>query len=465
MYLSRPFFIIEFIFIIYFYHVNNGYEVPEESKTCSGAIYVKENIFEDRTKRDIFINRWANWTKDIKYYIHKNVYRTKIISVFKYLMRETCLKFEESMEQKINESLIEFIFSTTTCSSEVGKWYNNSNTKTLLTDSCSHQFGTVGHEILHALGVGHEHQRYDRDKYLDIYRANIGEGSYDQIVEYSNNVTKRVYFDIPYDYGSIMHYRSHSHSKNNKNTMEAKYSKLYNKMMGHESIFSFNDVKLLNYYYCRKECLYSERVCKNGGYVIEPNCLQCKCPKEYEGDKCNFVKDRSFSCKLETLIPKENYTMFSSSGIKRCVYHIKATKRRRIKLFLKIVQTLEKDYCLSDTGLEVKYLNDKGTTGLCLCGSYKNIFIVSEGSEVLLTYTGLASYHNFVGEYKEIPKSSKEKNRICYEGECYQDPKERINEDESLEDEIIEEFKLKKYKTIKTTTIENVLKEYKTTTK
>uniref|UniRef100_A0A0N5A5S5 Metalloendopeptidase n=1 Tax=Parastrongyloides trichosuri TaxID=131310 RepID=A0A0N5A5S5_PARTI len=171
-------------------------------------------------------------------------------------MRETCLEFEESKKQKINKSLIEFIRSNSFCLSEIGKRSTNNNTKIQLTDFCSRQFGTVGHEVLHALGVGHEQQRSDRNKYVKINDNNIKSG-------YERNFKKHdnynwMSFEIPYDYASIMHYKKNALSKNGKNTLKAKNIELFNDMMGHESVFSFNDIKLINYYYCRNECSFSK---------------------------------------------------------------------------------------------------------------------------------------------------------------------------------------------------------------
>lgn len=64
--------------------------------------------------------------------------------------------------------------------------------------------GVVTHEIGHAIGLIHEHQRADRDDYVTI--------------DYDNVVSSNLFFrfdavelendNLPYDYGSDMHYRS-----------------------------------------------------------------------------------------------------------------------------------------------------------------------------------------------------------------------------------------------------------------
>ena len=38
------------------------------------------------------------------------------------------------------------------------------------------RLGTAIHEILHAVGMNHEHQRYDRDSYIWVYYENVQAG-------------------------------------------------------------------------------------------------------------------------------------------------------------------------------------------------------------------------------------------------------------------------------------------------
>jgi len=61
------------------------------------------------------------------------------------------------------------------------------------------------HELGHALGFHHEHQRWDRDQCITIHYENIKPGrahDYDWIARTNWLVTSQ-----PYDYRSIMHYR------------------------------------------------------------------------------------------------------------------------------------------------------------------------------------------------------------------------------------------------------------------
>ncbi|XP_018416719.1 PREDICTED: embryonic protein UVS.2-like [Nanorana parkeri] len=73
------------------------------------------------------------------------------------------------------------------------------------------------HEILHALGLQHEHVRKDRDNYIKVLWDNIEDGyasSYEISDTLNIDLTK-------YDYESIMHYAKTTFSKNNMPTMEA----------------------------------------------------------------------------------------------------------------------------------------------------------------------------------------------------------------------------------------------------
>ena len=61
------------------------------------------------------------------------------------------------------------------------------------------------HEVGHALGFYHEHQRPDRDEYVTVYENNVIEGkipnNYNLLEADAVNL-----YSKPYDYMSTMHY-------------------------------------------------------------------------------------------------------------------------------------------------------------------------------------------------------------------------------------------------------------------
>jgi hypothetical protein len=91
------------------------------------------------------------------------------------------------------------------CASRVGM-QGGAQEITLTDLQCS--TGAIQHEILHAAGAWHEHTRNDRDGFVSYVEANVNVTA-DQDPRHNFNRHTRDGVDIgPYDYGSIMHYKS-----------------------------------------------------------------------------------------------------------------------------------------------------------------------------------------------------------------------------------------------------------------
>ncbi|CEF71584.1 Astacin-like metalloendopeptidase [Strongyloides ratti] len=87
------------------------------------------------------------------------------------------------------------------CYSYVGKIGGGQDLS--LSKGCIYDYIII-HELLHAIGFEHEHQRYDRDKYINVVYQNIEPSQYHNFDKI--NIHEVTTFQYKYDLKSIMHY-------------------------------------------------------------------------------------------------------------------------------------------------------------------------------------------------------------------------------------------------------------------
>ncbi|XP_073692129.1 six-cysteine containing astacin protease 1 [Garra rufa] len=101
----------------------------------------------------------------------------------------------------------------------------------------------VQHELLHALGFHHEHNRSDRDKHVQILFTNIIPGQ-----EHNFDKIKTNNLKTAYDYSSVMHYGRFAFSKNRQSTIIPLPDS--NISIGQPEKMSSNDILRVNRLYC-----------------------------------------------------------------------------------------------------------------------------------------------------------------------------------------------------------------------
>uniref|UniRef100_A0A0K0FN17 Metalloendopeptidase n=1 Tax=Strongyloides venezuelensis TaxID=75913 RepID=A0A0K0FN17_STRVS len=105
--------------------------------------------------------------------------------------------------------------------------------------------------VLRVLGVIFEHNRPNRDKFINVNYQNLK-------AKYKHLFKKQLKYSVltygaNYDFGSRMHFNKNEGSKNDITTFESKKN-VFDYILGRTVKYPFNDIKLLNYHYCSSIC-------------------------------------------------------------------------------------------------------------------------------------------------------------------------------------------------------------------
>uniref|UniRef100_A0A0K0EJM7 Metalloendopeptidase n=1 Tax=Strongyloides stercoralis TaxID=6248 RepID=A0A0K0EJM7_STRER len=351
-----------------------------------------------RIKRKVRGDSPIRWQLIIPFYVDKNVDRNVIRESLHQLNMETCLMFREAMYMHPRISGIRYIYGHD-CSSRIGKADGIQWQPISIGKDCD-DIGRVQHETLHALGIDHEHNRIDRNNFLHIFRKNIKDDFQSDffIVSYANSKT----LNIPFDYGSLMHYDMYAYSKNDYMTILPKHE-LYRRTIGQMRNLTFNDIKTINLYYCAKRCRFQIK-CYNGGYQNPNKCNTCKCVEGFTGRNCRLLVRSPLSCG-RTFLSAEKFTQqIKAEGKNYCIYHIKAKKRRKIglKIIFASIHPYALQICTIENTLEIKYWNDKTVTGARFCSLTPNTIFMSRSDHVIIYYRSNDIKNRFKLEFKKM---------------------------------------------------------------
>jgi len=169
---------------------------------CIGC-YIDVPVESDENSQNIEIKKWKN---GIIYFYFKDSFSIQeeelIIYAMKIWEKETPILFIE--ENKKNSLKI---YKKDVARATVGDQDNN---YLYLPDEFNQRI--IFHELGHVIGLRHEHQRIDRDKYINILWENILSQKKDEFKKIHFELYNHV--DYEYDFNSIMHYSFYDFSKN-----------------------------------------------------------------------------------------------------------------------------------------------------------------------------------------------------------------------------------------------------------
>ncbi|MEQ2279898.1 hypothetical protein AMECASPLE_013981 [Ameca splendens] len=212
--------------------------VPSHNGSGETSEDLEENLVEEG---DVIVMEDRNAVKRVwpnaivPYEIRPNLGRVaEIRKAFRMISASTCIRF---IPHK-NELNYIHIKDGKGCASFVGMI--GGRQPIYFAPSCS--VGNLAHELIHALGLYHEQNRYDRDKYIAINWSSIIPSKKGNFKVKRGNTLNQ-----PYDYESIMHYGTSYFSINGKPTIVPKNKP---KTIGQRSHLSRMDIVKLKALYC-----------------------------------------------------------------------------------------------------------------------------------------------------------------------------------------------------------------------
>lgn len=146
------------------------------------------------------IGYWPNPV--IPYHIQPSVvHPERILKALAYLSEKTVLEFVPLDDGQVDA--IVFEVTEENCFSYVGRV--GGAQPVYVSPKCD--WHHVVHEVLHAIGLVHEHSRPDRDQFISIQWQNIPQPYHSQF-EVLPEFLSRPWLSYPYDSASLMHYGS-----------------------------------------------------------------------------------------------------------------------------------------------------------------------------------------------------------------------------------------------------------------
>ncbi|MCP3961739.1 MAG: hypothetical protein GY719_28185 [bacterium] len=195
-----------------------GYDLELPYTMIEGEpVFVMDDVLLDEETLEVFFSdlrepdhvaarhatNWKTWPDGIvPYVISTGALTVSVKEAIEYIEDNSNVRFVPRSDEA---GYVDFIDTgNNQCNTYIG-YKASRRIADLAQSKCTHQ-AVVRHEILHALGFYHTHQRHDRDDHVIYFPDCVRSGE-------SRNFSKMTYGrtipDIPYDLQSIMHYNSY----------------------------------------------------------------------------------------------------------------------------------------------------------------------------------------------------------------------------------------------------------------
>lgn len=183
--------------------------LPPDEVLIDGDVLIKRSAWRNNSRITLLDDMLLWPAKTVPYVISSafgETYRNNIISAMNTIAELSgCIRF---IPRTIENDFVNIVYEGG-CASFVGRIQGAQNLN--LGGNCAETLQTIIHELMHTLGVFHEHQRYDRDDYLYVYWDNVMQGVQNMFDKYPQKNTHRYY--RPFDFQSTMMYVPDAYAK------------------------------------------------------------------------------------------------------------------------------------------------------------------------------------------------------------------------------------------------------------
>lgn len=350
------------------------------------------------------------WTLPIPYLFDSSltneVYKTTIRNAISHIKDQTCITFNEIAQppSDTGESYIQYAQSDG-CASFTGRSTDFQYSPIYGTNECLDKFGEMVYYTVQTLGLWHESQRPDSDRYVAVNLSNVNPENQADFTPVPGSLQES--YGYPYGYASIMHFPGRIFSRNGEITLRT-LDPLYQFAIGQRVQLAFLDSKILNQAYCSDVCsgVSLPSPCQNGGYQDPKDCTRCRCPDGYMGTACDIVESTVGEDVCGGSIPVTNVDQIITSpgyGFPGyydedigCTWQLLASSGSQIELRFEDEFGLHCENFACYHWVEVRYQGLLNNTGPRFCCSERpTAVLTSESSQVLVIFrsnqTGLAT--------------------------------------------------------------------------